>query len=197
VTIRKGQEWGEPFAPAGDEAVAMSDAEVVDAIGPSLDAGLAPPPVVLRGGDLFHMLGGRPAEPSVRLPLDVVDVVADGRRIHAIGHVIARRRAWSGHFVVIMNGAYVGEWYLGPKAHPDDGRLDITEGALGWRDRLAARRRAATGSHLPHPGLTVRRAASAEFEFDRAVGLYVDGRYAGTCTRLSVTVMPDAATVVL
>ena len=197
MTIRKGSEWGSPYEVTGTEVVAHSDAEAMASIGLALDHSEVPAPVVLRGGDLFQMLGGRPADPPQRFPIDVVEVTADGRSFRAVAHVVVRRRVWSGPFVVAMNAASLGEWNLGPRAHPNDGLLDITEGSLGVRERVQARSRARTGSHLPHPSLRTRRVAAAEFTFDRPMPLLVDGEQVGTCTELQLTVVPDAATVVI
>ena len=197
MTIRKGSEWGSPYEPAGDEAIAHSDAEAVALISIALDRSQVPAPVVLRGGDLYRMLGGRPANPPQQFPIDVVEVTADARSFRAIAHVVARRPGWAGPFVVAMNSSSLGEWNLGPRAHPNDGLLDVTEGSLRLRERLQARTRARTGSHLPHPNLRTRRAAAAEFTFDPALALRVDGEPVGTCTHLELTVRPDAATVVI
>ena len=36
---------------------------------------------------------------------------------------VARRRGWR-DFAVAMNAQWIGEWNLGPKAHPNDGIVD-------------------------------------------------------------------------
>ncbi len=197
MTIKKGEAWGSRYAMTGSEPIAHTDAGALALIAAALDEGRVPDPVVLRGGDLYRMLGGRPADEPQRFPIDIVDVVADGHRFRAVGHVVARHALWAGRFVVVMNGQFVGEWNLGPRAHSNDGLLDITDGSLGVRDRLVARRRARSGSHLPHPSLATRRAATAEFDFDRPMRLFVDGLAAGECRTLALSVVPDAATVVI
>lgn len=191
MTIRAGEDWGEPYRPTGDEPEARTDAEVVAAH----RAGTAP--ALVRGGDLYRTLGGRPAPEPLRLPIDLLEVAVDGGRFLAAAHVVVRNRWWSGRCAVVMNAAWLGEWYLGPRAHPDDGVADITVGALGPRDRLRARRRAPSGSHVPHPALTVRRTGQAELHFERPTAVWVDGIPAGRTTRLQVRVLPDATSVVL
>lgn len=196
MTIRKGSEWGSPYTPTGAEPVAHSDAEAMRAMTPALESGDEVPTVLLRGGDLYRMLGGRPAVPAQRCSIDVLEVVADDRRCWAIGHVIARRRLWAGRFVVAMNGQFVGEWNLGPRAHPNDGRVDLTDGSLRWGQRLKAARRVPSGTHVPHPMLHTSRAAAVEVCFDTPIALYLDGLRAGRCRHLVINVRPDAASVV-
>ena len=107
-------------------------------------------------------------------------MLLDGRLHWFVAHLVARRPRWSGRFAVAMNAEWLGDLDLGPRAHPGDGLLDLTEGSLGLRDRLAARRRARTGSHLPHPGLRTSRSASAELSFPDGVPVYLDGVAVGT-----------------
>jgi len=134
--IRKGEVWGRPVDLDGTEPEASSDAEVARLMSRPLDS-----PVVLRGGDLYHSLGGRASSPVdldgpvMALPIDLVAVRVDGVDRVAAAHVVARRRWWSGEFAVAMNGTHLGEWNLGPKAHPNDGLIDVTTGRLDVRDR--------------------------------------------------------------
>ena len=96
-----------------------------------------------------------------------------------------------------MNAEWLGDLDLGPRAHPGDGLLDVTEGSLALRDRLAARRRARTGSHLPHPGLRTSRSTRAELSFPDGVPVHLDGVAVGRRRRCSLHVEPDALTVVV
>ena len=47
---------------------------------------------------------------------------------------------------------------------------------MGLRARWQARRRMATGTHLPHPAIRVTQGSTAEFDFDRPMELRLDGR---------------------
>jgi diacylglycerol kinase family enzyme len=96
-----------------------------------------------------------------------------------------------------MNAEWLGDWKLGPRAHPGDGLVDVTIGALGWRDRWRASRRAPHGDHVPHPRLAVTRSASAEVHFLRPTPVWVDGEPAGRVARVVLTVEPDAAVIVV
>jgi diacylglycerol kinase family enzyme len=96
-----------------------------------------------------------------------------------------------------MNAEWLGDWRLGPRAHPGDGLLDLTEGQLGLRDRLHARRRAPTGDHVPHPGLRTRRAAHHHLRFERPVTVRLDGARVGRFRSIEVTCEPDSLIVVV
>ncbi len=66
-----------------------------------------------------------------------------------------------------MNAQWLGDWDLGPRAHPGDARLDVTDGRLPLGDLLKARKRVRTGTHLPHPDLVTTRTAQWHSNFVR------------------------------
>ena len=59
-------------------------------------------------------------------------------------------------------------------------------------DRIEARRRMVSGTHIPHPNITVRRVRAAQFEFERPTNIHLDGRLTTSARALSVRVEPDA-----
>ena len=195
--IRKGESCGTPIELDGSEPVVDGDAQLARLLSGALAAGGSGPTVLLTGGDLHRCLGGVAALVPHALPVDLLEVSVNGERHWAVGHVIARSPWWSGQFLVVMNGSHLGGWNLGPKAHPNDGLVDVTIGSLAPADRLAARRRAHTGSHLPHPGLRTSRVREITWNSDRPVGVYVDGTKVGRSTAVSVVVHPDAGAVVI
>lgn len=190
--IEKGKEWGAPTQLRGDEPLAHDDAQLAAL----LDAhpGVR---VLLDGGDLYTSLGGQAPPEPYELPLDLLEVTADGTRYVAVSHVIARQRWWSGFAVVAMNGTHLGGWNLGPKAHPNDGLVDVTFGSLSLSDRLKARKRAPLGAHLPHPQLTLARKRSWSRDFDRSTPLYIDGVAVGAVRHIDIVVHPDVGSVIL
>ena len=96
-----------------------------------------------------------------------------------------------------MNAAWLGDWNLGPKAHPNDGLLDVTEGRVRAGELLQARSRARTGTHVPHPDIRETRAAAMQFEMRRPTPVYLDGEYVATARFLSIRTEPDALTCVV
>lgn len=209
--IEKGKAWGQPVELAGDEAVARSDAELAALLGAewATDTAAGPVtlgPVLLVGGDLHRSLGGvagtpgrgpHPVPEPVALPVDLVEVDVGGERWWSVAHVVARRPMWVGEFAVAMNATNLGHWNLGPKAHPNDGLIDVTTGLLSFGDRLNARRRAVSGTHVPHPALRTARVRSDEWAFERLLTVYVDGVAVCRSDTVTLTVHPDRGVVVV
>lgn len=203
MTIRKGQRWGEPGRLAAGSPVVDTDAGLRGVIEAARRAGQPIPTAGLLGGDLCRTVGG-PGDPQrlsdggAVLAIDVARADIDGHTHWFCAHLVARRSWWFGRAVVVMNAQWLGQWDLGPRAHPNDGLLDATDGNLPFGDRREAARRARTGTHLPHPALQVRRAGSHEFVFDPGLDVWLDGqRVARRARHVTVTVEPDACHVVV
>ena len=195
MPIRKGEDWGSPGHLPVDTPVAGSDAEAAALF--AADHRL----VALSGGDLCRTLGGR-GDIADRLggeaticAIDVGVVRGDGIDELFVAHVVARGRWWHGAGLVAMNASTVGDLRLGPRAHPGDGLLDVTEGSLPWRQLIAARSRARTGDHLPHPDLRVRRELELQISFAAPRLVFADGRRIGRARDLSLSLLPAALQV--
>ena len=125
-------------------------------------------------------------------------VVADDRRITGVAHVVARGRTWwRGPIVAVMNAEHIGAWDVAPRAHPNDGQLDVVEvdAAMTMRARWQARRRLPAGTHVPHPAIAMSRAKHRSWTFERPLRLWVDGVAHGTVRSLGVAIEPDAVIV--
>lgn len=203
MTIRKGEAWGSPGTLPHGAPVVDGDAGLGALLERARRRGEDPPVVGLVGGDLCRTVGGprdreRLVTGGVVLPIDLGRVEIDGEVHWFCAHLVARRRWWWGRAAVVMNAQWLGDWDLGPRAHPNDGLLDLTDGTLPLGDRREARRRARTGAHLPHPALRVERAGHHELTFERGVGVWLDGvRVARSARRIVVDVEPDAAVIVV
>ena len=92
---------------------------------------------------------------------------------------------------------WLGDWDVAPRAHPGDGRLELVEATLSAGERLKARRRLPTGTHLPHPGIRIRRAESVQRDLPRGHAVWLDGERLGPAHALSIRVEPDALRVVV
>jgi hypothetical protein len=208
VVIERGRTWGEPGVLRAGDPVAHSDAELRRFIEMARQTGRPVGRVGLLGGDLCRTVGG-PGDPdrlraggSV-LPVDAARAVIDGEPHWFCAHLVARRWGWLGRFAVVMNAQWfssrrLGSLRLGPRAHPNDGLLDVTDGTLPARDLLKARVRARTGIHLPHPHLKATRTARIDLHFDRPVGIWLDGeRVARRARSVVVDLEPDAGEVVV
>ena len=204
MNVERGAPWGAPGRLPDDGVVVGSDAEARHLVEQARRAGAPLPVLGLTGGDLCRTFGGtgdpshlRSAE-ATTATVDVGAVLVDGRLHWFVAHLVARRPGWRGRALVAMNAQWLGPWDLGPRAHPGDGLLDVSDGALPWRQRLIARRRARTGSHLPHPAIRTSRVPALQVDLDPALDLWLDGeRVARGVQALSIRVEPDALSVVV
>jgi len=98
-----------------------------------------------------------------------------------------------------MNAQYCKRWDVAPRSHPNDGLLDVVRVAaeMPIGERWTARRRLATGTHVPHPHIEQHRLPQVHLDLGRPLDLTVDGVSAGTHVRLEVKVVPDGLTVVI
>ena len=203
MTVRRGESWGEPGALPADGVVVRSDAEARTAVEEARRAGRPLPTLGLLGGDLCRTLGGTGDEDRLRspqamtFPVDLGAALVDGRLHWFVAHLVARRSWWRGRVLVAMNAEWLGSWDLGPRSHPGDGLLDLTDGDLRLSDRLKARRRLPLGTHVPHPDLITRRVDAFQAELDPPLDVYLDGVALGRARHLSVRLEPDALTVVV
>ncbi|HEX6419552.1 MAG TPA: hypothetical protein VFZ77_13715 [Acidimicrobiales bacterium] len=205
MTVRKGEAWGRAGGlPAGGVVVA-SDAEARAVVTAARRAGDPVPPLGLAGGDLCRTLGGRGdearihSEAGVRLPVDLGSVLVDGQQHWFVAHLVARRSWWRGRIVAAMNAEFVGAWDVAPRAHPNDGLLDVLDvaAAMPLRDRLRARGRLPQGGHVPHPAIAVSRRPAVQVTFGRPAPVWLDGERVGEARNLSVRVEPDALVCVV
>jgi YegS C-terminal NAD kinase beta sandwich-like domain len=197
MTVRRGETWGEALTDPIDAVEARSDPELAGALNDRQRR-----PVLLRGGDLHRSLGApAAAAATMRVPIDLISVRADGTERTAVAHVIARRQGrlgwWRGPIVAVMNVDHAGVWDVAPRAHPNDGWLDVIEvsESMSLRSRWQAWRRLRTGNHVPHPDITARRVRTETFTFGSPLGVWVDGVERGTVRSLLVEVEPDGAEV--
>lgn len=203
MIVRKGQRWGEPGALPSDGLIVRSDREASLAVTAARDAGREAPALGLAGGDLCRTLGGGAhperlhSDAAMRFPLDLGWVMVDTTVHRFVAHAIARRSWWHGRVVAAMNAEWLGRWDVAPRAHPNDGQLDLFDAHLRFDDRLKARRRLPAGLHVPHPDIGVTRAASASFSFSRPLDVWVDGERVGRTDHLEVGIEPDAFTGVV
>ena len=203
MSIRKGEAWGAPGALPRHGVIVDSDDAARTIVTAARRAQEPIPPLGLVGGDLCRTLGGRGdrdrlrSEHAMTFTVDLGEALLDGTLHLFVAHLVARRPFWLGRAVVAMNAAWLGDLNLGPKAHPGDGLLDVTDGRLPPGQLLAARRRARLGTHVPHPGLRVSRVPAIQCSFDRPTTVRLDGRPVGEFRALSIRVEPDVLTVVV
>jgi hypothetical protein len=204
VTIEKGVDWGRPGPLPADGVVCHTDADARRVVVEARRQQHPVPTLGLTGGDLWKTMGAptggdqrlRSAD-ALTFTVDLGSVLIDGRLHWFVSHLVARRSWWRGRVIAAMNAQWLGGWDLAPRGHPNDGRLDISDGDPALVQRLKARRRLATGTHLPHPEIEHRRVAAFQTELRPPLDVYLDGEKIGRATNLSIRIEPDALTVVV
>jgi len=206
----RGPGWGVDYGVAGeippDALAAGSDAAAGEIVAEARRANQAIPPVVLTGGDLARTLGvendGAPlgaaattGTAGTRVAVDVGAALVDGRLHWFVAHLVARRSWWRGRLLVAANASFLGRWNAAPRSHPGDGRLDVFDADPPLPVRLAARRRLPSGTHVPHPRITQRRIAAAQYDLDPGLDVYLDGVRVDRARTLSLRVEPGALEV--
>ncbi len=214
MTIRKGETWGEP---AGDERpgeFVSTDSELAALLQGYRNSQTVAPLIGLLGGSLHRTLGApQRDEAALRggqgyiYPIDVgilgfSDAQGANHEVVFVAHLLAltdpRSRLWKGRTVIAMNAAFLDDLNLAPKSHPNDGRLDVTDGQLNRSQRKQALRRAVSGSHLPHPALIEQRVSTRlEIRGETKFRFVADGRPCGAARQFSITCIPDAARILL
>ena len=205
---KRGPGWGVDWGVEGDlppdARTADTDAAAGRIVAEARRANRAIPPVVLTGGDLARTLGVSPvsagsprpgAATGIRVPADVGAALVDGRLHWFVAHLVARRSWWRGRLLVAANASFIGGWNAAPRSHAGDGRLDVFDADPPLAVRLAARRRLPSGSHVPHPQITQRRVAAAQYDLDPALDIYLDGVRLGRARTLSLRVEAGALDV--
>ncbi|MCQ3814165.1 MAG: hypothetical protein KTU85_07075 [Acidimicrobiia bacterium] len=194
MNIRKGHDWGEPADIPANACFVNNDAEANAVISTARRAGRSTPPLCLLGGDLARTVGVHNNAARLRagegshLRIDLGEALLDGRIYYFVAHLVARHSWWRGPLLVAANAAFIGNFNVAPKAHPGDGLLEIIEANPTLSERLKARARLPSGTHLPHPQIKLRRSKATQLELARPTPIRVDGIDVSAATRLSIRV---------
>jgi hypothetical protein len=193
MSVRPNRDWGDVGPMPAHTPVAGSDRAVGRLVEEAWAHHDPLPAVGLTGGDLRRALGGRRDGDALRRDpdvfsagIDVGSIVVGGTRYAFVAHLVARSRWWTGPVFAVMNSEWLGDWIVAPRAHPGDGYFDLIEARLSVGDRLEAKRRLPTGTHVPHPSITVRKIATAVLPLGTTRTIYVDGERVGTATALHI-----------
>ena len=192
--ITRGEQWGVPSTRVQGDLVVNGDRE------------LARSPtncrLIVIGGDIAHSLGDPPppaiGDSGTEVPIDALRVSitfengSTDTQIAAshvtIGHWLR------GRLVCVSNAGFIGPRNVSPRAHPNDGFLDLMslDSSMGLQQRLLARKRSVLGTHTPHPLVETSRTRSIEFSsLSRSESLYVDGQKIRSWAFVQVEIVPD------
>lgn len=195
MTIRRGEDWGRPVTAPDPILVVSSDAEISERQRDEV--------MTVNAGDTWLALG-RPSGPEPgqecrELGLDALEVTIarpDGSSLRLLAASTVEAGKWfrRGAYVAVLNNGFCRGLNLTPRSHPNDGRLEVflLESGTPVLQRIMMRRRARSGSHLPHPGVTI--SSSEGFSYVRSgqrQRLTLDGHDIGAWTSFSVHCVPD------
>lgn len=199
MTIEKGKEWGTQVSVETPVKQVSSDHE--------LSAQPQNFCVYLSGGNIYNSLGS-PRPPEVGETRQMVEVDAlschitlmnnTTSEIHAASDVaIGTFLRWGmsqERFVVISNSGIMQQRNFAPRAHPNDGKWDVVSFApnMSLRQRLIALKRLKTGSHIPHPDISLVQTTQLHIEKEHNHQcLVIDGTRIKDWKSISVQVIPD------
>ncbi len=207
MIVRHSQPWGSAAALPEDAPIAYSNTELRRLV-TNQQLGSAPPtPIGLAGGDLWRVVGAPTGgaerlrgDHARRAPIDLIEVTAEGETHWSCIGVVARKGWWRGPIVAAMSSEMLGNWRIAPAAHPNDGRLHVlstglNQAALSAAQRVLARRRLPSGTHLPHPAIAVQRVQRVDYQFDHPLTVWLDGERVGRYCALTLAILPDAAEI--
>ncbi len=196
MTISRGSSYGEPGARLPVDGVrCATDADARRAVEEARRDGRPFPVLGLGGGDMARTLGGT-GSLDVAYPVDLGQVLVDGRLSLFVASCVVRSRHWR-RTVAVGNAQWLGPWNLWPRGHPNDGRLDLLDARLPAGELWKVRRRLPTGSHLPHPGIGARRVKAETVELERPLEVWLDGERAGRGRTFAFRCLPDALRVLV
>jgi hypothetical protein len=216
--IRPGQPWGTEEAGPADLEVSGSDAmlgsvlargvtEPLVRFNPSPESDLARVVGLVAGAvpsglalpvDVLAVVAGNGADPLVAVNSVVIGVAPDRLRLwHRPAELSVEidgtaLEAASATTLVVMNGQYLRGFDMSPRGHPGDGVAEAQLYAVPPGTRRAMRSRLATGAHVPHPAIRIRRARRVIVRSSRPVPVEVDGENRGKVTELELTLRPAA-----
>ncbi|MFM2114633.1 MAG: hypothetical protein RI908_374 [Actinomycetota bacterium] len=178
MTIERGANWG--------EVVERKDGDT--------------PPTPDLSRELGNTVSNGHIGPWLRLPLDVVDIVAlDSRgRRHERSTIswVTMGRWIHGEYTIVSSTSFVAGRRIFSRAHPNDGRLDwlVVDEGMSLRQRVDFRRRTRSESHLPHPLVSVGTGSEYSRTFTRPATLrFENDPPLRGILEVTVTVRPDAA----
>ena len=198
MTIEKGAAWGTVGVTPHECVVAKDEAAAASAVQHGATH------VWLESGDILRALGLTVAtgalkvgEPCRLLPCDVLMVqLDDAAPVLALSSVVVG--SWRNPQLWVTTGGFLGALNVAPRAHVNDGVVDALEfaGSIPLRQLLLMRRRMRLGDHLPHPRLTMHRAAQVKWPTSpigpKSSAVIIDGKQRGRAAQVTINARPDA-----
>ena len=208
MTISKHGLYGTPVSRPTTLHVLQSDLEIAQ----HYSSGDTATTCTVTQGSIAQALGissGRIQDPEPNQQMTLVDIdllQIDYRtttpstanssatsRIVVAGTIAIQHRILLSTCLILSNSGLLRSRDVLPRAHPNDGFVDVLEvdPKISIRQRAIAWRRSATGSHLPHPSFRVSR--SIDFQWSGSPAhMIADGVTYKGVVWLQCTVLADA-----
>lgn len=200
MTIERGVAWGKNLQVPDSVIFVSTDKALADCSPADF--------VCLLGGDLFQALGSPRAVQagSERTLVNIdalecrIDTGGTSSTVLAASSVVIGSWWSRTEHVCITNGGMLNGLDLTPRAHPNDGKWDVLRlhKSMDLRQRILARRRSKTGSHIPHPEISNTRLAEVTLQrSNKSQKLVIDGVPVPHWKAVHCQVLPDYWQVLL
>ena len=204
MPITPGSPWG-VSSPAPENSLALeSDRQLGTFLRDSSAQQIHAQSLLMKAGDIPRALGvlnGSQRSERVRVIIDAIAVsYTDTSGVEhsdvCIGSLSIARRFLRGSISVVTNSGYWRGHEVAPRAHLNDGKLDIFEvsGAMRWSQRRLMWHKTNSGTHLPHPLLSYSQGDFFHWE-GSPQRLTIDGECVATATQVSCRVQSDCVQV--
>lgn len=204
MPISPGSEWGASASIPQNAHVISSDRQLGVHLRDSSAKDVHGKSLLVTGGDITHVLGVKNRSLDTGCVRVVIDAIAVSYTdIHGsqhtdvcVGSLSISRRFQRGTISVVTNSGLWRGYEVAPRAHLNDGKLDIFEvsGAMRWSQRRLMWRKTATGTHLPHPLLSYSQGDFFNWE-GNPLRLEIDGQFVASVTMVTCRVQSDCVQV--
>ena len=192
--IRRGEEWGSSTTRTESDVVVKGD----------IAFALCSPEhrLIVSGGDIARTLGD-PPPPDIgasctEVPIDALRITITLRNGNTITQIASSHvmigNWFRGRLICVTNGGFIGRKNVSPRAHPNDGFLDVMSllPSMGLQQRYRARQKSILGTHISHPLVETSRARTIEFSaLFRSETLRIDGRRIRVWSSIHIEIVPD------
>jgi len=204
MPISPGSPWG-TTSPTPDRAHYLSsDRELGILLRDNSAQHINTQSLFMQSGDITRSLGVKSRANNAECLRVVIDAIAVTytdttgveHRDVCIGSLTIARRFLRGAVSVVTNSGYWRGREVAPRAHLNDGKLDIFEvsGAMRWGQRRMMWQKTLLGTHLPHPLLAYSQGDFSSWE-GSPQRLTIDGHFVAMTTKVTCRVQSDCVQV--
>ncbi len=206
MVIKRGEDWGQRILRPDDLLVFDNDVQANVYLTKQFRYSLPVQSIAILKSNVARSLGlngsDTNGEKMLKTSFDVLEVEicgGDGKVSSEcfLGNAVIRNSWRRGTIIGVFNTAFIAGRDWAPRAHPNDGKLDVLllDEAMGLRQRLTAYRLSRSGSHLPHPHFKYLQNQSYVASDLEGAKLTVDSVEFGKVESCSFRVIPDAVSI--